>query len=136
MTEKECLALVREDVIPVILGNGLAALRLSLRLRLFYGLSPLVLAPRRAVAGTLYPTAYVPLVSGDSRLLCEQLLDLSERYENSLLLLIPTDRTADVLSPSERETVETRYILSDVQGLSAHLAPLLFKKSQRKAADS
>lgn len=135
MTEKECLSLVREDVLPVILGNGTPALRLFLRLRLFYGLSPLILAPRRGLAGTLLPFAFVPLAQGDSRLFCEQLSDFSERYEDALLLLICTDKDRFPLSDGERETLESSYVLCDARDLSQRLAPLLFKKSQRKAID-
>lgn len=136
MTEKECLSLVREDVFPVILGNGATALRLFLRLRLIYGLAPLILSYRRGLAGTLLPGAFVPLVEGDPRLLCEQLSDFSDRYEDSLLLLISTDKTRFSLSDAERETLESSYILCDDEELFRRLSPLLFKKSQRKATDS
>ncbi len=128
MTERECRRLVREDTLPVILGNGFAALRLALRLQILYGLSPLLCAPTRGVAGRLMPTAYLPLVAGDARLLREQLSDLADRYEDGLLLLIPA--TGEELSRlgSETEELETNYVLIAPEEISDLLSPLSLKK--------
>lgn len=134
MTDRECISLLREDTHPVILGNGPAALRLFLCLRLLYGLSPLILSHRRGLAGTLFPFSFVPLVGDGSRLLCEQLCDFSERYENTMLLLFPT-KPLDTLSEGEREALEARYILSEHGEIPDLLSPLLPKKSQRKATN-
>ncbi|MBR2353249.1 MAG: hypothetical protein IKA76_01950 [Clostridia bacterium] len=124
MTEKECKQILREDILPVILGNSLTAHRLSLHLFIRYGLSSLVCAEHRGCLGALNPFAgFFPLTEGSSRLLCEQLEALAERYEGCQLLLIPS-------SPSERArleacapSLESTYFLIDPEDLDTWLLP-------------
>ncbi len=113
MTERQCTAMLREEILPVILGDGKRARRLSLTLRLRYGLTALHCSPRQTLWDRLTPFSfYYPLIKSDSELLSQQLIHLSLRYEGCLLLLIPaTDEELQRLLPI-RSSLEAEYILA------------------------
>ncbi len=125
MTERQCKRIIREDIQPVILGNSPAAHRLALRLSLRYGLSPLLLARSRRPLDLLNPFATVIRSLEHPRLFCEQLCDLSSRYEGQMLLLIPS--APRELSPLESftETLESAYVLISPEELPRLLRPCL-----------
>lgn len=124
MTEKACKKILREEILPVILGNSLSAHRLSLHLYLRYGLSSLVCAEHRAWSDTVDPTAgFYPLTEGNDRLLCEQLRDLSERYEGCQLLLIPASKNERTRLERCAHSLESAYLLIDPEDLDDWLLP-------------
>lgn len=107
--------LLSEAVLPVILGNGLAAHRLALRLRLRYGMSSLLCGARISLWDRLHPgCGFLELMSAeDGRLLTEQLIDLADHSEDGLLLLVLlSDGQRTLLSPYCRE-LESRFILTE-----------------------
>ena len=111
MTERQCKELWREELQPVILGNGFAAHLLALRLRLRYGLPSLLCATHRNLADLLFPASFIPLVDAEPRLLCEQLTDLAKQYEDCLLFLIPSTETHHAWLAKHAALLEADYVL-------------------------
>ena len=125
MTERQCRRLLREDILPVILGNSLAAHRLAFRLSLRYGLSPILFAPHRRALDLLDPFGRVlPSETEDARLACEQLCDLAERYEGVTLYLIPATPREQTWLGAHTEALEGAFRLTDPQELSRQFSPL------------
>ena len=128
MTERQCKQLLREDILPVILGNSISAHRLSISIHAKYGLCSLLCAPRSRFLDLINPFAFfLPLMTDTHpRLIREQLSDLSMRYENTLLLLIPS--TQEELSRLGKETdaLEENFLLvRSPDRLKTILAPCL-----------
>ena len=88
---EETRELVRQGIVPVVLGNGRAAHRVSARLYRSFGLPSLVCGARRSLWDLFDPTcAFRALPYGGSdRLIAEELVTLAGEYEDCLLLLIP-----------------------------------------------
>jgi hypothetical protein len=126
MTEREYKELWREDIQPVILGNGPQAHAIALRLRLLYGLSSLLCAPKRSIGDLLDPAStYFPLVEADSRLLCEQLIAISERYDGYRLLLIPSTDAYRAWILENADPLEEDFLLTDPDELEKRLPAFL-----------
>ena len=126
MTQRQCKELLREEIIPVILGNGTAAHRLALKLQWQYGISSLVCAPRRSAWDLLDPAAdFFPLVESESRLVREQLCDLASRYEGCLLLLIPSREEERTRLGDDLASLEPFYVITDAERVGSLLAPCL-----------
>ena len=111
MTE-ETKALVRQGIVPIVLGNDRMAHRLSFRLYRTFGLPSILCACRRTVWDVLDPTSAFRRVSGErvSRLMAEQLLDLAAEYEDCLLLLIPTSEEDQRLLEMYGERLEAHFV--------------------------
>ncbi len=126
MTERQCKELLREEILPVILGNGRAAHRLCQTIRLHYRLSSLVCGECRTLWDRLDPFAFFyPVIEGSPALLSEQLQALSHRYEGCLLILIPaTEEDARRLAPIGSE-LESDYILASPSSLQDKLPAAL-----------
>lgn len=126
MTKKQCQKLLRKETVPVIWGNSASAHRLACFLRLRYGLSSVLCAPNRNFRDYLNPfVEFFPTVFSSSRLRCEQLCALAERYEDCLMLLFLPEQDVRSLSDTERELLESRYILAESQMLPERLPACL-----------
>ena len=124
MTERQCKEILREDVLPVILGNSRHAHRLSLRLYLQYGLTSLLCAERKGIRDLLDPSStFFPLISGEPRLICEQLCDLAAREEGRLLLLIPAEEKTRARLEGSLDSLESAFVLTDPSRLDRWLFP-------------
>ena len=132
MTQRQCKKILREEIQPVILGNSLRAHRLALRLYFQYGLCPILCAKKRHFLDFLNPFATVlPTEEEPPRLLCEQLCDLSARYEGYLTLLIPVSEENLRRIGENTEVLESAYVLASPKELDRWLAPC--SRSSRKA---
>lgn len=128
MTDEQCKRILREDIRPIILGNSPKAHRLALSIYLRYGLSSLLCASRTGILDKLNPAAhFLPLITdAEPRLVCEQLCDLSTRYEGTLLLLIPSSPEELSRLGDYRERLEETYLLlTEEEQIRRALSPCL-----------
>lgn len=111
MTE-ETKDLLRQGIVPILLGNHRVAHRLSARLYRTYGIPSVLCGSRRTVWDFLNPASAFRRLSreGASRLVAEQLADLAAEYEDCFLLLIPLCEEDRALIRSHAELLESRFI--------------------------
>ena len=91
MTE-ETRDLLRQGIVPVVLGNDWTAHRLSAKLYRTFGIPSILCGEKRTVLDFLDPTCAYRHVSfsSSSRLIAEELMDIASEYEDCFLLLIPS----------------------------------------------
>lgn len=121
MEKSEDKELFKQTVIPVILGNGIRAHRLSLRFFFRYGVRSVICGKRKGLLDILDPVCdFLKLYSDDSRLMCEQLSDISEDGEFIMPLISVTDRLCSFVNENE-ELLESRFIICRKGDIDRHL---------------
>lgn len=115
MKRDERSAVLEQSVLPILLGNGLRAHLLALKLYLRYGVPSFVGGRQRTLWDLLNPFCdFYRLFWGENgRLLKEQLLSLAEEYEETLFVLIPTTKEMLDLLQAHTAELESRFILSE-----------------------
>ena len=113
MTDKERRLLLGSSILPVIVGNGISAHCLLIRLRLKYGMSPIVCGRRKCPLNFLETRCgFLQLHSiKDHRLTAEQLSDLSELCDDMTPVLIPSSGYGSSTVESCLSQLESRYIV-------------------------
>lgn len=111
MTE-EIRDLLRQGIVPIILGNDWAAHRLSARLYRTFGIPSVVCGTRRTVWDVFDPTCAFRRISlaASSRLITEALMDLAVKYEDCFLLLIPLREEERALLREQASVLETAFV--------------------------
>jgi hypothetical protein len=111
MTE-EIRDLLRQGIVPIILGNDWAAHRLSARLYRTFGIPSVVCGTRRTVWDVFDPTCAFRRISlaVSSRLITEALMDLAVEYEDCFLLLIPLREEERALLREQASVLETAFV--------------------------
>lgn len=111
MTE-ETKELLRQDILPVMLGNGLSAHRLAARIFARYGVVSVLCGARRGFFDCLDPTSvFLRLSRKDSaRLFAERLTDFADAHEELLCLLVPMTADASALVSEQAPLLETRFV--------------------------
>lgn len=112
---------IRSSLVPIVLGNGLAACRTAWRLYFSLGTVALRLGSHRHPTDLIGLPCVFRKASTDDRLFVEQLLDIAEEFDGYLLLLIPTDEPSRRRVDAAREALETRYILSSPSEVFSHI---------------
>ncbi len=114
MTE-ETKELLRQGIVPVILGNDRAARRLAARLLRTFGIPSILCGRRRTVWDLLSLTTSFRRLSRDvaPRLIAEQLVDLAADYEDCFMLLIPLREEDRALIQAHGDLLETRFVCRD-----------------------
>ena len=109
----EARELLRQYVVPVILGNGIAAHWLALRLFLKYRVPSLVCGQRRSVTDLANPFCdfFRLYRQKDGRLAAEQLADLADAYGDCLFVLIPLSEADQVMLRRYGSFLESRYLI-------------------------
>ena len=120
---REQKALLRSGVLPLILGNGISAHLLSLRLLRRYGVPSIICGERKELLSYLnFKCGFLQLSNFENtRLASEQLTDFASDNEELTLLILPcTDKTRSFVKRSAPE-LESHYILfQDEKELHAH----------------
>ena len=108
---EEARELLRDEVLPILLGNGVAAHRFASRLSRRYGVACLLCAEHRNLLDLLdLNTGFYRLSRQSERLCAEQLSDLSELYSDRLLLLVPMSDAEREWLCRQAELLETRFV--------------------------
>lgn len=104
--------------LPIILGNGKEAHRISGLLWRRYGLVSYILAPRRSARDLLdVSSRFVPLVSEHEDLLCMQLTHTATINPYRLPLLISTDQQYTELVEKNRKRLEPLFVICSPESL-------------------
>ena len=111
MTE-ETKDLLRQGIVPIVLGNNWEAHRLSARLYRTFGIPSILCGERRTAWDVFDPTcAFRHLsLSASSRLIAEELMDLAAEYEDCFLLLIPMREEEQSLVREQGSLLETAFV--------------------------
>ena len=111
MTE-ETKDLLRQDILPVLLGNGMAAHRLSAQLSARYGVGSLLCGAHRGLLDLMDPTSvFFRLCYKESgRLAAEQLVDFFDAHDDLFCLLVPMTADARAFVSEQSELLETRFV--------------------------
>lgn len=127
MTSAQEKYLWQEGVLPVILGNGLAAHKLSITIYHRYGVLPLLCARKRSAWDFLNPVCRFLRLYGEehSPLWEEQLMDLAHDETGCLLLLIPVTERDRKWTEASRSRLEPYYILTSKDKLFNQRTPFL-----------
>ena len=109
----EVRELLRQCVVPVILGNGAAAHLLALRLFFKYRVCSLVCGRRRSLPDLLNPVCdfFRLYRQRDGRLAAEQLADLADEYGDCLFVLIPLSGEDQAILRHHGAALESRYLV-------------------------
>ena len=109
---EETRELLRDDILPVILGNGIDAHRLASRLLARYGVACTLCGERRNLLDWFDLNASFFRISRKrgSRLAAEQLADLAEENRDRFLLLVPMTDADRVLIGEQAELLESRFV--------------------------
>lgn len=109
---EETRELLRDDILPVVLGNGFTAHQLSSRLLARYGLSCTLCGARRNLLDFLDMSAdFLRLASkSGGRLVAEQLIDFAELHADRFLLLVPASDSARAFLREQAEILEARFV--------------------------
>ncbi len=122
MERAEDKELLRQTLVPVILGNGIRAHCLCLRFFLCHGVRSIVCGKRRGLLDILDPACdFLRLYSYDSRLISEELADLSESGGELIMPLIPTDGELANYVAENEELLESRFIICRGGDTDKHL---------------
>ena len=114
MTKETAKELFCEAVAPVILGNGPIAHILALKLNLRYGLSSVLCGQRKNILDLIsIDCGFLSLSEKDDRLRLEQLTDFSDRWNECILVLIPTADADRRFIEENRDALECRYLISE-----------------------
>ena len=116
---EETRELIRQGIVPVVLGNGRDAHRVSARLYRSFGLPALICDTRRSLWDLLDPTCAFRALprGGDGRLIAQELVSLAREYEDCLLLLIPLTEEYRALTCAYESLLEAYFICRDPDGL-------------------
>ena len=118
MTE-ETKDLLRQGVVPIILGNDRDAHRLSARLYRTFGIPSILCGTRRTVWDFFDPTSAFRRISptASSRLVAEELMDLAADCEDCFLLLIPLREPQRALIREQETLLETKFVFRTPEAL-------------------
>jgi len=118
MTE-ETKDLLRQGIVPVLLGNHREAHRLSARLYRTYGVPSVLCGERRTLWDLLDPCCSFHALTreGDPRLTAEQLADLAAEYEDCFLVLVPFNDADQALIHGHGELIEPYFVCRDPEAL-------------------
>lgn len=122
MSDRVSAESARSYFLPFILGNVKQAHSLSQRIFNKYGIISLICDSRRHALDLLdFSSKSLRICRTDSpRLLCEQLIALSEQSPYTLPIVIPVSEEYKRMIECEREVreaIEKRFIISSVEGL-------------------
>ena len=122
MDRAEDRELLRQILVPVILGNGIRAHRLCLRFYFCYGVRSIVCGKRRGLLDILDPACdFFKLYSYDSRLISEELADLSESGGELIMPLFPAESEFMSFVAENEELLESRFIICRGKDTDKHL---------------
>ena len=128
MTKETARELFCEAVAPVILGNGLLAHILALKLNLKYGLSSVLCGRKKNLLDLIsLDCGFFSLSEKDDRLRLEQLSDFSDTWNECILVLIPTTDADRRFIEKNRDALECRYLISE----NGHIDRLPFEGPER-----
>lgn len=111
--------LLRQSIVPVIAGDGLAAHLLALRLFFQYRIVSFRCGQQKSIWDSMNPTEKFFQIYGTSgsRLAAEQLIDLADAYEDCLFVLIWISEEDRNRLKSHISLLESRFILTDAKHL-------------------
>ena len=114
MTDEDVKELMRDEVLPVILGNGIGAHMLSLDLLVKYGISSVLCGEKRNFLNLFdLKCGFLHFINDeDGRLCVEQLTDLFDDADGRIAVLVASDERWRGLMEQNAETLESRYILA------------------------
>jgi len=114
MTRTEAKELLAENVVPVILSNGVAAQKLSWTLFFKYGISSVLCGERKSLLNYInFNCGFLHLLKfGDDALVVRQLKDFSEKWNECILLLVPAGAEDEGFIEKHSAELESFYILS------------------------
>ena len=102
-----------EAVVPVIMDNGCAAHAKALGASLKHGLSSVLCGKRKNLLDLLnIGSGFLSLSGERGRLTLEQLLDFADTWNESILVLVPMSDADRKFIEENRESIESRYIVS------------------------
>ena len=104
--------------LPLFLGNTAEARRLATAVYKKFRIRSFILDEKSSWRG-LFCTSYhfVPLTRTDStRLLCEQLTDLSRQYPSALPILVPTEDYKEAIG-QHIDTLQTYFVIKEPSAL-------------------
>ncbi len=115
MADRDTRRFLHENVLPVILGNGIRAHTISLRIFFKYGICSMLCAEQKN------PLNFINLKCGflqlqklsSTSVAVEQLIDFADTYEDFKMILIPTDREGEDFLRKSRLSLESRYIIAE-----------------------
>lgn len=109
---EEARELLREDILPVVLGHGIEAHRFAARLLSRYGVACVLCGERKNLLDWLdLSTGFFRIsYNRDLRLAAEQLVDFAEENRDRFLLLIEMKESDRNWSEEQTELIETRFV--------------------------
>ena len=103
-----------DAVVPVILSNGVSAHVLAARFQSEFGLSSVLCGERKNILDLLaLNCSFLRLDACGGRLSLEQLIDFSDAWRECVLVLVPTNDVGRAFISQNRDTLESRFIISD-----------------------
>ena len=111
MTE-ETKDLLRQGIVPIVLGNNWEAHRLSARRYRTFGIPSILCGARRTAWDVFDPTCAFRRISlaASSRLIAEELMDLAVEYEDCFLLLIPMREAEQSMVREQASLLEAAFV--------------------------
>lgn len=109
---EEARELLRDDILPLVLGHGVEAHRFASRMLTRYGVACMLCGERKNLLDWVdLNSSFLPLSRAqDARLAVEQLMDFAEANQDRLLLLIPMDGSDRAWIEEQAELLETRFV--------------------------
>ena len=116
---EEARELLREDILPVVLGNGIDAHRLAARLLSRYGVMCMLCGERKNLLDWLdLSTCFLRIsYKRDLRLAADQLVDFAEENRERFLLLVPMDSAGHTVIGEQAERLETHFVCVEASEL-------------------
>lgn len=104
----------RQYFLPILLGNGREAHRLSMTLFRRFGIVSYVVSPKRSVRDLWdISSRYLPLIPSADELVCGQLIHIATQSPYTLPLLIPMTPEYSALADKHRGTLESYFVICD-----------------------
>ena len=124
---EEAKELLRDDIMPILLDNGLGAHRFATRIATRYGIACTLCGERRNLLDLLdLNTGFYRLSRHrGSRLAAEQLTDLAELYSDRLLLLVPIRASDCAWLAEQRAVLESRFVCVEREELEENWLRIL-----------
>ena len=114
---REAKNLLKQYLVPTVLGHGIGAHLLAFRLYWKYGCPSMLCGSRKNLLDLLDPFAGFFRLSMEERLAAEQLAELADGYEDCIFLSVPLSEEGRSFLRREKDLLDCRYILADPKEL-------------------
>ena len=116
MSNKSVRDEARLYFIPFLLGSNKRSHALSGKIFRKYGIVSFILDEKRSFSDFFdISSSFFPISSGESSLLCEQLVALADREPYTLPLLIPTSPQYERAVSEQTELLQKHFVLCDAE---------------------